>query len=65
MSDRKPIDSSRIKQLLLFRILCILLWPVDVFTFLFSPVLFFAGSVLLHVYFAVRYYRLVYLYLLD
>lgn len=57
--------SSRIKQLLFFRVLCVLLWPVDLISFLLAPVLFFLLAAALHVYFAVRYYRLVYWYLVP
>ena len=60
-----PTVSSRIKRLLFFRVLCILIWPVDLVCFLLAPALLFLLVAALHVYFAVRYYRLVYWYLVP
>lgn len=62
---KSPTVSSRIKQLFLFRILCVLLWPVDIFSFLLAPVWVFILVALLHANFGVRYYRLVYWYLVS
>ncbi len=57
MSMIKPLSFSDAKKFLFFRFFSTLLWPVDVFAFLFLPVGVFFCCFVAHLYVTARYYR--------
>ena len=60
MFETKPLSFSDAKKFLFFRFLSVLLWPVDVFAFLFLAPVVFLGCLVAHLYITSRYYRLLF-----
>lgn len=58
MFETKPLSFSDAKRFLFFRFLSVLLWPADVFCFLFMPVWAFLVCLVAHLWITSRYYRL-------